>query len=280
MAPAAATTDPGNVGQWMVRLHASSTDLERKWDRLLHVATVDQQVEEWPHGIIAKGGDTMAVMSKWTHSPEVIVIDGGALHISTTAALKARNMSEWGRVKSKATCVWVLMERSQDAEVYDDEMEMAAALDAAMQRRMKKAYGAMGAQRFKWGETEADFELGHIEAALAVQEEEWGETLSNEDWTSARYWEWPTEPSTEEEPWDGPDISGLEVEESLTAEETEERRIDREAWIAEGQNMVVGLFARGKGACACSPGGKSAREREGGRSGGGAHSAWAARAKV
>ena len=199
------------------------------------MATVDQQVEEWPHGIIAKGGDTMAVMSKWTHSPEVIVIDGGALHISTTAALKARNMSEWGRVKSKATCVWMLMERSQDAEVYDDETEMAAALDAAMQRRMKKAYGAMGAQRFKWGATEADFELGHIAAALAVQEEEWGETLSNEDWTSARYWEWPTEPSTEEEPWDGPDISGLEVEESLTAEETEERRIDREAWIAEGQ---------------------------------------------
>jgi hypothetical protein len=229
------TMDRGNMGQWLVRLHASSTDLERKWDRLLPMATVVQDEEIWPHGIIAKGEDTMAVLSKWTHSPEVIVIDGGALHTSTTSALRARHMSEWGRVKSKATCVWMLMESAQIGDVYDDEVEMATALDAAMQRRMKKAYGAMGAQRFKWGATEADFELGRIEAALAVQEEEWGETAPDEEWRSARYWEWPTEPTTVEAPWDGPDVSGIEVEERLTAEESEERRIDKEAWIAEGQ---------------------------------------------
>jgi hypothetical protein len=206
------------------------------------MATVVQEQETWPRGIIAKGEGTMAVLSKWAHSPEVVVIDGGALHISTTKALRARHMSEWGRVKSKAVCVWMLMERAQEAEVFENDREMATALDAAMQRRMKKAHGAMGAQRFKWGANEADFELGRVEAALAVQEEEWGETLPNEEWMSARFWEWPTEPTTAEEPWDGPDVSGIEVEESLTAEEIEERRIDRDAWIAEGQTWWSALL--------------------------------------
>jgi hypothetical protein len=224
--------------------------------------TVVQEMETWPHGIIAKGEDTMAVLSKWAHSPEMVVIDGGALHISTTAALRARHMSEWGRVKSKAMCVWMLMERAQEAEVYDDEREMAEALYAAMQRRMEKACGAMGAQRFKWGATEADFELGRIEAAMAVKEGEWGETLSNEEWTSARHWEWPTEPTTAEEPWDGPDVSGIEVEESFTAEEIEERRTDREAWIAEGQTWWSAFLPAARGRVrTCLDGNQRVNER-------------------
>jgi hypothetical protein len=230
-----ATKKRDNVGQWRVRLHAASTDLERKWDRLLPLTTVTREEEEWPHGIIASGEDIMTVMAKVPHTPEVLVTDGGAVHASTSAALRARHLEMWGRTRHKATCVWMLIENTHEAEVCDDEKELACALDAAMQRRMKKACGAMGAQRFKWGSTEADFALDRIEAAMAVQEEEWGETLPTEALRGARFWEWPTEPSTEEEQWDGQKVSGLEVEEQLTEEEIRERAEDRKAWIAEGQ---------------------------------------------
>lgn len=198
---------------------------------------VDQEQDEWPHGVVTAGEGVMAVLAEMTHTPEVIIVDGGATHPTTATKLRARHMHMWGRVRSKATHVWMLrMETRTEAVVYESSEEMAEELDRAMQSRMRKAYGSMGAQRFKGGVQAEDFSLAKVREALAVQSyEEWGERWSTEQLQAATFWEWPKEPDTTEAKWNSPELTGLEVEDQLDENQRQERQADLELWKREGQ---------------------------------------------
>jgi hypothetical protein len=77
------------------------------------MARVDQERDEWPHGFVTAGEGVMATLSGLSHTPEVIIVDGGATHPSTATKLRARHVRMWGRVRSKATCAWMLRHESQ-----------------------------------------------------------------------------------------------------------------------------------------------------------------------
>jgi hypothetical protein len=223
------------AGPWKVVLEATAADLERKWDRLLTRTTTKRADGEWPHGFVSRGEDVENCTRTKTHTPEVVIVDGGATSPGTWKMMRARHLKTWGRWK--AVSVWFLMgDQAEEERQFQSLEELADGVDSAMQRRMTKACGAVGAQRFKWDAREEDFHLSKIEGALALRNHEgWGETLSKEQLDAARCWEWPAEPVTTPVPLDSATVSGVEVTESLTAEEEDERRTDFDKWVQEGQ---------------------------------------------
>ena len=146
--------------------------------------------------------------------------------------------------------VWRLAKRSsEDGRVFAQESELGQALDEAMQRRMRRAYNEMGEQRFRRSATEEDFHLTRAGLTTAAREEEnWGESDSAEVARATRFWEWPDEPATEAAPMSSSEITGLEIEEHLSADEVRERASDLQAWEQEGQTwwgaMTVPAQAR------------------------------------
>ena len=117
------------------------------------------------------------IITALDHTPEVLIVDGGAMHTTTSEMLRARGMRQTARVRSKMTMVWRLTKQADgDAEVFDRVADMAGALDEAMQRRQRRAYDDMGGYRFKGRPKPADFHLRAIEGALtAATGENWGE---------------------------------------------------------------------------------------------------------
>ena len=222
-------------GTWKVVMEATAEDLERKWDRLLLQTTVVRNDGEWPHGFISKGEDVDSCMRRKTHTPEVVIVDGGATCTGTWEMLRARRLKLWGRWK--AVTVWFLMgEQAAEVKAFRSLKELAGEVDAALQRRMTKAYGAVGAQRFKWEVREGDFHINKINGALALRNhEEWGESLTTTQLDAARFWDWPMEPATSPEPLKSATVSGVEVAEKLTAKEETERKTDYTEWVREGQ---------------------------------------------
>ena len=216
-------------------MEATAEVLERKWDRLLPQTTVVQNDGEWPHGFISRGEDVESFMRLKSHTPEVVIVDGGATSPGTWNMLRARRLKLWGRWK--AVTVWFLMgEQKAEERSFQSLDDLAEEVDAALQRRMTKAYGAVGAQRFKWEVRQEDFHIKKINGALALRHhEEWGESLTKTQLDAARFWDWPTEPSTSPEPLDSPTVSGVEVAEKLTATEEIERTTDYAEWVREGQ---------------------------------------------
>ena len=64
-----------------------------------------------------------------------------------------------------------------------------------MQRGVAKAYGSVGAGRFKEGVLDEDFREDKVQAALfAFPRTSWGEDKRPEDWKFQRKWKWPDEP--------------------------------------------------------------------------------------
>ena len=124
--------------------------------------------------------------------------------------------------------MWMLRERTgSEAESFRSIEDLAKALDLSMQRRMRKAYHAMGSQRFRWDVREKDFDWGHASTAMAVQEAgEWGSLWTTEEARRARFWEWPSEPSTVKCAMNDPSITGLETGEDLSEAERQERSDD------------------------------------------------------
>ena len=217
-------------------MFATAADIEAKWDRLLPMSRVSTEHDGWPHGIIARGEDVPTVMARMTHTPEILVVDGGALHTNTTRMLRARGMCIWGRVRGKTAMAWRMAKRPPDDEsIYATAEEMARELDAAMQRRMRKAYMEVGAQRFRRSATPEDFHLDRADHATVVRDENWGELDQRTEAKMTRFWDWPDEPATESAPLDSAEITGVEVEEQLTADEVRERELDLMAWKREGQ---------------------------------------------
>lgn len=176
------------------------------------------------------------VMTSMTHTPEILIVDGGATHANTTRVLRARGMCTWGRVRGKTTMVWRMAKRpTDDNSTYATDGAMARELDAAMQRRMRRAYMEVGAQRFRRTATPEDFHLDRADQATAVREENWGELDPKAEARMTRFWDWPDEPATERALLDSAEITGKEVEERLTDDEVRERELDLIAWRQEGQ---------------------------------------------
>jgi hypothetical protein len=152
---------------------ASGPEMAKKWERLLQKAEVVDGRGEWPHGIIARGEEVMEVLNGFTRTPEIVTVDGGCMHTATGRAFAGRHLRPWGRVKLGECTVWMLRERTgSEAEIFRSIEDLATALDASMQRRMRKACDAMGSQRFRWDVREKDFDWGQANKATAVQEAE------------------------------------------------------------------------------------------------------------
>ena len=228
---------PATLGTWRVPVFVSTEELEQRWNRLLPRSEVACTTDEWPHAVVARGDEVMNALNGTARTPEVVVVDGGCIHASTGTALRARHLRLWGRVRLGECTAWMLRERhGKDVEVFESREALAEALDTSMQRRMRKAYDGMGGQRFRWDVRQEDFEWGAATRTLAVQEvEEWGDLWTQREARGARFWDWPMEPDTEEIPWSSPEITGLEVEETLTPPQAKERKDDLDAWKAEGQ---------------------------------------------
>ena len=231
-------------GDWMVPVYVSATDLEAKWDRLLPLSAVSTQEVEHLHAVVARGEDLPSVMTKRKHTPEIVIVDGGALHATTTRMLRTRGMRVHSRVRNSMMMVWIAKRKHVEAEVFDTVDQLAKALDEAMQRRMRYACDSMGDQRFRRDVNEGDFHLAKADATFAViKAAEWGEQEQAETARCKRFWDWPDEPATEEAPAGCAELSGLEVEETLTTQEAAERAADLLEWKREGQTWWGAMTA-------------------------------------
>jgi hypothetical protein len=211
--------------------------MEKKWDRLLQDAEVSTDLTGWPYGCIGTGpgtgGNIASTLSGLTHTPDFVIIDGEATHPSTITMLGARNLRLWG--SHRATTVWALRDdrRHPDGK-YHTLPELATALNKYMQCRMSQAHMAVGRKRFKGATQDTDFARDRIADSL-MDDEEWGTDLSPAELREARFWEWLEEPTTKPAAWDSPDITGIEIPETLTTAEAQARADDLIQWKAEGQ---------------------------------------------
>ena len=220
----------------MVPVFVSAAALEARWDRLLPMSVVSAEDSAFPHVVVSRGEDLTSVLTRRESTPEIVIVDGGAIHATTTLMLRKRGMRLHSRVRNSMTMVWMMKRRHTEAEVFETTDELATTLDDAMQRRMRHAYDSMGDQRFRRDVGEDDFHLHRAGSTFAVRREyEWGEQEREDTARSRRFWDWPDEPATEAAPAGCAELSGIEVKETLSEQETAERAADLLEWKKEGQ---------------------------------------------
>ena len=230
------------TGRWIFHLVASSEKLCQKWSKLLPMATVTlESGNEWPHGVATSGDEVFEMFGRLGRTPAWVIVDGGALHHSTVLMFQHRNLKKWG-VRG-AVSVWGQKIDEDEALLRHGTLEgMGVALDKVMQRGMAKAYGSVGAGRFKEGATAEDFREDKVQATLcAYPRSMWGEENDSASWSFQRKWKWPEEPR----PGKGGDrlaendgrLTGIEVPEVVGVSEMKERQDDRKLWIQEGQTF-------------------------------------------
>jgi hypothetical protein len=228
----------------MVPVYVSATDLEAKWDRLLPLSAVSTDDTEDSHAVVARGEDLPSVLTRRKHNPEIVIIDGGALHATTTLMLRTRGMRLHSRVRHSMMMVWMAKRRHVEEEVFDTTESLATAIDGAMQRRMRHACDSMGDQRFRRDIQEEDVHRSQAADPPAVYEtSEWGDQEQAETARCKRFWDWPDEPATEEAPTGCAELSGIEVEKTLTTQEAAERAADLLEWKKEGQTWWGAMTA-------------------------------------
>jgi hypothetical protein len=79
-------------GDWLVPVCVSALDLEAKWDRLSPLSAVLTEEMDSPHATVARGEDLPSILTRREHTPEIVIIDGGAIHSTTTLVLRKRGM--------------------------------------------------------------------------------------------------------------------------------------------------------------------------------------------
>jgi hypothetical protein len=146
---------------------------------------------QWPHGVIACGSSVLDILGRLGRTPSWVIVDGGALHGTTTQAFASRRLKMWA-VRG-AVSAWGLHVDGEDMLMRHGTMGgFGRVVDKHMQRGLAKAYGAVGGARFKPGMVDDEFREDKIlEAMRGVPTEIWGEDLGRADWEFQRKYEWP-----------------------------------------------------------------------------------------
>ena len=233
------TGTEGCNGGWTVDATASNKDLAGKWSDMCETwSWLDMKEGIWPNILICEGNRVVSAVEGCAQTPEWVVVDGGALHSATTKRMARDRLQLWGVHKSVS--VWTTrLDYGYTPCKHQPLKAMAAKLEIELQRRAGRAFYAVGRKRFKMGTQETDFHIDNIQGAIATNPNEiWGEECGIEEWELQPFALWPAEPETEARTANEWQISGIENEIKESAEEKEERRLDRAEWVKNGQKWI------------------------------------------
>ena len=239
------------TGRWVSMVVASDTKLQSKWSAMMSKTTfVEGRGGEWPQGLVCSGNAVQDMLGRLRHTPEWVIVDGGALHGATVQIMKTRHLKKWG-VRGTVSVWGTKVERDEILQKHEDLHSMANILERTMQRALARAYSAVGGARFKTGVADEDFREDRVLMAMAADPtEEWGELRSAEDWCFQLKPEWPAEPSCGHggdriDPSDGRS-TGVEVPNPvLTPQEVLHQAKDRELWVQDGQSWEGAFLPSG-----------------------------------
>ena len=231
--PCSRTGDRG----WRVDANASNEELRRKWKGLCDTwCWPEGEGGKWPNVIITNGNGVTNAMEECAHIPEWMVVDGGALHCTTTQKMAKSRLQLWGVYRSIS--VWTTkMDEGYIPQKHRAVEDLASRLETEMQRRAIRAFYSVGSQRFKEGVNENDFKWGMVEKAFTTTPNEiWGEECDIEEWGLQPMAEWPIEPMTATRTKDEWQVHGIETNIQESMEDRKMRMMDREKWVKGGQH--------------------------------------------
>ena len=195
----------------------------------------DGEKDIWPNIIVSDGNEVTSTMEGCAHTPEWVVVDGGALHSSTTKRMTTARLQLWGVYKSVS--VWTTrMEEEFVPQKHQSLEALVSTLAVELQRRAVRSFYAVGGQRFKDGVMEEDFNWDTVGNAMTTSPQEiWGEQCKIGEWVLQPLAVWPTEPNTSTRTKDEWQVHGIEVTKKETMEDRRRRMEDRKEWMKNGQ---------------------------------------------
>ena len=215
---------------------ASNEELEGKWNGMCGAwSWADKETDIWPNIIVSDGNEVASMMEERAQRTEWVVVDGGALHNSTTKRMTKARLQLWGVYKSVS--VWTTrMEEDFVPHKHQSLGALASTLEIELQRRAVRSFYAVGGQRFKDGVMERDFNWDTVRSAFTTSPKEiWGEQCRIEEWVLQPLAAWPIEPTTSTRTKDEWQVHGIEVAKKETMEDRRRRMEDRKEWVKNGQ---------------------------------------------
>jgi hypothetical protein len=147
-----------------------------------------------------------------------------------TEVLQARHLSCWG--SSPHITIWAQnLPADRAVRSFEDDDTILARFQEFYQRRLRKSYCDMGIRCFKPGATDADFELGSLQTAIAAAPLS---VYTDKDLKFTRVREWPDEPDTTATAPDDLQLKGIETVLDDGVSDADRAR-DMARWKREGQ---------------------------------------------
>ena len=247
--------DEGNVrrGQearwceWQVTAVGTTATMLEKWrDILPEWKWTNSAEEERPLCLAGTGNDVAQTLGNMQRTPEWVVVDGGEFHKTSVAVLKARYLKMWG-VRGALSIWGIHIEKDHSPRKHVTRARMTQRFQAAVQTRLRKAYHSVDGARFKPNTEEGDFSFEQVHKCIASNPSEtWGEEMQASEWRFQHKWEWPSEPTEEATPEGDATLNGIEIPETVTKEEAQERIRDLRKWQAEGMTWIGGFTDVGR----------------------------------
>ena len=127
-----------------------------KWSTLLPQGSIMQNgTDTWENLLVSSGEQTLKLLTQSYNVPEWLVVDGGALHPSTTASLKNQGYAMWG-IRGTVSVWTLVLGKDHLLNKYDTLPSMVKVLMLDILKRARRAGHADGKSRFKVG-TSADY---------------------------------------------------------------------------------------------------------------------------